>query len=97
MRIRFHPAARRELTEVAQYYDRESPGIGKSFVREAERAINTLAERPRLGVPMQNNRLRQWPLRRFPYYLIYVLEGDDLIVLAVAHQKRRPGYWEGRD
>ncbi len=50
---------------------------------------------PGLGTPSYGQ-ARLWPLRRFPYTLVYRVHGELLTVLAVAHQSRSPEYWVGR-
>ncbi len=74
------------------YYEEQADGLGRRFTDEVERVVQRVAEQPGLGTPIGEGReLRRWPLRRFPYYLIYRSEPDALLVLAVAHQRRRPG------
>ena len=95
--VRFHPDARSELLDAATYYEGQADGLGGQFVDEAQRVLDLLAASPGLGTAVAgNDTLRRWPLRRFPYYVIYRAGGDDLVILAVAHQKRRPRYWSGR-
>lgn len=72
-------------------------GLGAQFVNEAERTVATLAGSPGLGAPVPGqDALRRWPLRRFPYYVLYNVDGAALLILAVAHERRRPGYWGER-
>ena len=93
----FHPAARSELLDAAIYYDEQADGLGGQFIDEAQRVVGILAESPGLGAPVPGSApLRRWPLRRFPYYIVYETDNDALVVLAVAHERRRPRYWSGR-
>jgi plasmid stabilization system protein ParE len=85
VKVGFHPAAARELIETSTFYDNEVPGLGERFV----------AERPNIGQEIEKGR-RRIVLARFPYSLIYSTESNDVWILAVAHQRRRPGYWHGR-
>ena len=93
----FHPAARDELLEAAARYEEQADGLGERFADEVERAVRFVDEHPGLGTPLgEKGTLRRWTLRRFPYYVIYRAEADALYILAVAHQRRRPGYWRNR-
>ena len=95
--VGFHPAARAELLDAVAYYEGQARGLGAQFAAEAERVVGLLAESPGLGAPVAgHDHLRRWPLRRFPYYVLYRPEPSALLVLAVAHERRRPGYWAGR-
>ena len=95
--IRFHPDARSELLDAATYYEEQADGLGGQFIDEAQRVTGLLAESPGLGSPVSGHpSLRRWPLRRFPYYVIYHTGQDALVVLAVAHERRRPRYWSER-
>lgn len=95
--VRFHPDARAELLDAATSYEEQADGLGGQFIDEAQRVTDLLSETPGLGAPVAgHDALRRWPLRRFPYHLIYRADEGALVVLAVAHQRRRPRYWSGR-
>ena len=95
--VRLHPDARAELLGAATYYEEQSDGLGGQFVDEAQRVLDLLAESPGFGSPVPGHEAyRRWSLRRFPYRVIYRVDRDVLFVLAVAHERRRPGYWSGR-
>ena len=95
--VRFHPHARAELLDAATYYEEQAAGLGGQFIDEAQRVADVLAESPGLGAPVRGyESLRKWPLRRFPYSVIYRAETDGLLILAVAHERRRPRYWSDR-
>lgn len=88
--------ADRELTENATFYARESgKELGLEFIAEFERALNFLCVHPNVGVTWRNNR-RRFPLRRFPYSIIYYVKDDSLRVIAIAHHRQQPGYWVRR-
>ena len=95
MRFEFHPAAAEELVETSTFYDNEVPGLGERFVVEVERAVSLVTERPNMGQKIEKG-FRRIVLARFPYSLIYSTESNNVWILAVAHQRRRPGYWRGR-
>src|SRR6266545_2719158 len=91
----FHPDAEEEFIEAAAYYERNVPGLGERFAHEVHQAIERLLKYPEIGSPIDPN-LRRIVLTRFPYYLIYSFTSDMLRVVAVAHARRRPGYWRFR-
>jgi plasmid stabilization system protein ParE len=95
--VRFHPDARAELLDAATSYEEQADGLGGQFVDEVQRVLDQLRTSPGIGAPVPgHDALRRWPLRRFPYYVIYREIGESLVVLAVAHERRRPRYWSGR-
>ena len=88
--------AERELIDAANYYaEHAGPDLGLAFIAEFERALAVLCDHPHLG-PVWRGKSRRFPLRRFPYSVIYRLRIDELYVVALAHQRRRPTYWVGR-
>jgi len=95
-RVRFDSAAELELNEAADYYDLESSGLGGVFLDEVERALAQVADFPDAAAPVLAGVHRRL-LTKFPYALLYSLRADEVRILAVAHQKRRPFYWHGRE
>lgn len=96
MTYRFTEAARQELTDAVQWYlDDGGPAPAELFEWAAFRAVNLLAQLPRLGTPAYRG-VRTWPLKGFPYTLVYRSESEGITVIAVAHQSRAPGYWRRR-
>ena len=95
MEWQFHPEAEAEFIESAAYYEREVPGLGRSFGRVVSEALELLAANPAIGSPL-NGELRSFVLGSFPYSLIYAPHGNLIFVLAIAHSRRRPGYWKAR-
>ena len=92
----FHPTARRELEEAIDSYNAERQGLGSEFREEVQRVLALLTRFPRLGQPVRGS-VRRMMLSRFPYHIYYrLLESDNLRILAVAHNRRRPEYWVGR-
>ena len=96
MKISLHAQAELELVEGAAYYAREaSAEIASAFISEFERSAKLLGEFPKLGSTWRG-RIRRLPLRRFPYTIVYYLRDSEVRILAIAHQRRRPGFWRGR-
>lgn len=95
MKVRFLHEADVEFRESARYYEDKALGLGLAFIAEVHRVAAVIASQPSIGSPVDDE-LRKFMLRRFPYHLIYAVEGDEVIVTAVAHHKRRPFYWSRR-
>ncbi len=91
----FHDRAEDELNEAAAYYARARPGLGDAFVVEVQHTVDNLAAFPLAGNAVEND-VRWWLVKRFPYSVLYRVRDDHIRVLAIAHQKRRPFYWHGR-
>ena len=83
------------MNEAVAWYAAQAPGLELKFVAEIETASRRIAEYPHAWHPLGDG-IRRYRLSRFPYELIYVAEGNDLIVLAVAHLHREPSYWRSR-
>jgi hypothetical protein len=79
-----------------RFYEGLAPGLGARFLDAADAALALLQTHPDLGRPMSAT-IRAFPIHRFPYRLVYHRESDRLFILAVAHNRRRPAYWAGRD
>jgi len=95
-RPEFHRLAEHELNEAAQYYDREEPGLGSSFLEEVDRCLQSIEAHPEAG-PILRGSVRRRLLRRFPYALLYRIKPNGIRILAVMNLKRRPMYWVGRE
>jgi toxin ParE1/3/4 len=94
--VSISPEAERELIDAAIFYaEQESAELGLAFIVEFERALEVLRENPNLG-PRWLDMTRRFPLRRFPYSVLFVVKGAELWVMALEHQRRRPGSWSAR-
>ena len=93
--VRFVSAADDEMVESALYYERQLEGLGDRFLDEIERTTNEMAEYPELGHHLGSG-VRRRILRGFPYGILYRSEPDEIVITAVMHLRRRPGYWSGR-
>ena len=91
---RLLPPAEEEMTEAAYFYE-SAAGLGLNFLDDVQRMIDLAREQPHLGRPV-GEELRQILLRRFPFSIIYAHEPPQIVVVAVAHQRRQPGYWRDR-
>ena len=95
MKVRFLSVAEDELDSAAAYYYAISPKLSGAFLREATRIRSEIRRHPRAWHPIDET-FRQCRFRRFPYAFIYDPRPGEILVVAVAHLKREPGYWRGR-
>jgi plasmid stabilization system protein ParE len=93
--LRLHPAAQRELDEAAAYYDAEGPGLGAAFIDEVEHALRQIRTFPEAALPARGP-VRRKVLSAFPYSVAHSVIDGVVIVLALAHHRRRPFYWRDR-
>jgi plasmid stabilization system protein ParE len=92
---RFHPAAVRELTDAVDYYNEQREELGDEFAAEVERSIELIRRDPTLPAPRPDG-FRGRRCRRFPDTIFYPDLDEDVWIGAVAHQRRKPGYWARR-
>lgn len=95
MKPRFLSEARRELFDAVTHYEGQASGLGDQFLDEVDHALDFVASYPE-AAPLLRGRVRRKGLRKFPYNLLYSREDSTLLIVAVMHQHRRPGYWLGR-
>jgi hypothetical protein len=95
MKSRFHEAAAVELAEAVEYYDSATEGLGTRLLTEVISAVEYIEEFPELAA-LGEHSVRRKVLARFPYSILYMIQQGELIILAVAHQSRRPNYWIDR-
>lgn len=95
MPIRFLRGARIDFLAAAAFYESEAARLSAAFVATVEDALNLLASAPRIGSPYEDT-TRRIILPRFPYSLIYEVADDEVVIVAVAHHRREPGFWNDR-
>jgi plasmid stabilization system protein ParE len=93
--VELHPEAARELEEAVDWYAERSPQAGDALAREVTRALTLIAAEPHLW-PSFGAGTRRYLLGRFPYSIVYRIGEGFIEVVAVAHHKRRSGYWRDR-
>jgi len=89
------PEALAEAEAAAEWYAARSPKAAAGFVAEVEAAIATILRIP-AAWPAFDHGTRRYLLRRFPYSVVYRIDPDRILIVAVAHGHRRPGYWRTR-
>ncbi len=100
LRFGFHPEARAEFIADVDWYDGRESAAGERFENAVRSAIDDAVESPeswpRWPGWIREPLVRSKGVRGFPYRLVYFVRGELLTVVAVAHEKRRPGYWRDR-
>ncbi|MBN8280136.1 MAG: type II toxin-antitoxin system RelE/ParE family toxin [Gammaproteobacteria bacterium] len=93
--LRLLREARSELRTVTLFYEAAQPGLGRALVHEVRRALRFVRSCPHGGRSVQAD-IRVRPVGRFPYRIYYRSTPDEIVVVAIGHLRRRPGYWAGR-
>lgn len=86
-----------EFTTAVQWYEEQRAGLGAEFFDAVTDATTRVHSEPEVGTPLAaDQRTRRMLVDRFPYQVVYRLFPDEIVIVAVAHLKRRPGYWKKR-
>ena len=95
MKVSLLPLAQKELDEAFTWYEEQVVGLGDSFLDEFNQSVKLIVSFPELYEQIYDN-LRRCLMNRFPYGIIYGIDGEMIIIIAVAHLKRKPKYWSKR-
>ena len=95
MKYVFHPEALTEYAEAVQYYAEQSSEVAQAFINVIEDAVYRIKESPTRWAVLDEN-VRRCLTRKFPYSILYTIEQDYILILAVTHCSREPGYWKNR-
>ena len=95
MKLRFLILAQRELDDAVAWYNEQAAELGQEFLDELDRVVRRAVTFP-MSCPEIEPGVRRCLLARFPYGLIYGVDGETLVVIAVAHLHREPRYWVDR-
>lgn len=92
--LRVRPEAEVEIEFAAEWYESKRPGLGAEFMASLDAAFEAVLETPTASPRWRSNYpFRKYLLRRFPHVVFFKIEEDAVEIVAVAHAKRRPGYW----
>ena|SRR2546423_14235423 len=91
----FHPEARLEYREAAAFYEARCSGLGAAFTIEVEAAIERMLQNPKSRQAIEQD-VRRCLTHTFPYGILYTIERDSILIVAVMHLHQRPGYWRDR-
>lgn len=94
-RVIFRPAAELELRDAYDWYESREPGLGAEFMRCVDGCVQMIRRHPEVFSTAHQN-VRQGVLRRFPYSVLYCVEGDNVFVISVFHSSRNPMVWKRR-
>ena len=95
MKVRFLTPAEIEMFEASVYYEMQAYDLGANFLDIIEEAVADIAEYPDTW-PVIDYGIRRRIVRRFPYSILYRIHTDEIIIVAIMHQKQKPGYWIDR-
>ncbi|MBI3773003.1 MAG: type II toxin-antitoxin system RelE/ParE family toxin [Gammaproteobacteria bacterium] len=95
MKFEFHPQALAEFEEAAHYYERCQHGLGLRFYSNVEATLQNIIENPGRW-PVLHQDVRRCLTRVFPYAVLYTVEPEYVLVVAVMHCHQKPGYWSAR-
>jgi plasmid stabilization system protein ParE len=96
MRVKLHPHARAELRAARNWYHERSPLSAFAFAQTVQNAISRIKDAPNT-YPLADHGTHKFVLQRFPFNIFYLTRETEIVIVAVAHQKRRPGYWSSRE
>lgn len=95
MRVQLANGAQRDFAEGLRWYRKRSDWAAEGFIDETNRAITRLVQDPERNRQIRPN-VRALRIKRYPYSLIYLIQPGTIIIVAIAHEKRRPDYWKRR-
>jgi plasmid stabilization system protein ParE len=95
MKVRFLEPAQWEVNDAVRWYNDQGLNLGREFLDELDRSVRRTAAFP-MSCPEIEKGLRRCLLPRFPYGLIYGIDEDIVVIVAVAHLHREPRYWAER-
>ena len=91
----FLEPAQIEFDEAINFYNQQREGLGHEFAAEVLNTINRILRYPEAWNKL-SKRTRRCRTKRFPYGVIYQIRGDRVLIVAVAHLRRKPRYWRNR-
>ena len=89
------PQASAELEEAVEYYEAEQSGLGERLWRELDLHIQWIIQNPTLP-RLRFGGYRRVNLKVFPYYVVYGIRSDAILILAISHASRMPEHWIDR-
>lgn len=95
MKIRFLTLADREVDDAVSWYESQSEGLSRHFLDELDRTVRLIKRYPLVAAQIEPE-IRRFFIAHFPYALIYGIDQETIVVIAVAHHHREPRYWADR-
>jgi plasmid stabilization system protein ParE len=94
--VKLRKVAKRDLREATAWYAERDIAVARRFTDEVTRTLELIEEFPSTGAPVPSvpdPEIRRLPVHNFPYHVVFIELATRVSVLAVAHDRRRPGYW----
>ena len=95
MKYVFHPEALTEYAQAVQYYLEQNNKVAQAFIDAIEETIYRIRETP-TRYPIVDEEIRRCMTKKFPYGILYSIKQDSILILAIMHCSRKPGYWKNR-
>jgi len=95
VKVRFLTLAQQEVDEAVAWFGERAEGKGVDFLDELDRIVRLVKTYP-FAAPQIDLEIRRRLFARFPYSLIYGIDHNTIVVIAVAHSRRAPHYWVDR-
>lgn len=95
MRVEFHPEAIAEFRAAAKFYETQHDGLGSRFINAVEATVARIVEAPSSWRIVEDD-IRRGLTKVFPYAVLFSIEEDYILIVAVMHSRREPGYWRDR-
>ncbi|MDJ0844436.1 type II toxin-antitoxin system RelE/ParE family toxin [Crocosphaera sp.] len=95
MKYVFHPEALTEYAQAVQYYLEQNNKVAQAFIDAIEKTIYRIRETP-TRYPIVDEEIRRCMTKKFPYGILYSIKPDSILILAIMHCSRKPGYWKNR-
>jgi len=93
--VKFRLKAENEMNDAKNYYNVQLDDLGMDFIDEVEKSIELIQKSPTRWAIIEGN-IHKYILQRFPFTIYYIDEVEEILILAIAHQSRKPGYWDNR-
>ena len=98
--VRFENEADQECHAAARWYEERRAGLAAEFLDAVDDTLRRIVRSPSAGAPVPrvpaDLAVRRAPVKRFPYHIVYLKTEAAIRVLAIAHDRRKPGYWRNR-
>lgn len=95
MKIEFLPEAKTELNEAIEYYELQVKGLGATFKSVAKSTIKRIATFPEAWSVVRPD-IRKCIMHKFPYNVLYSINNDTILIIAITHHHRYPNHWSNR-
>lgn len=95
--VKLRKIAKRDLREATSWYAERDADVARRFTDEVGRTLELIERFPLTGAPVpgvEDRNVRRLPVHNFPYHVVFIALSDRVSVLAIAHDRRKPGYWK---